>query len=124
MTDMKVVNLGVSDSPNFDAVQAMPLDTARAQIALISNSNPSADFVIPDDIKLVEIVVIAQIESADIVNLFYSDNATATPALNPYPVGPCSGTTRLTYALGESRDLRVFLAQPATGRALIAVLGA
>lgn len=109
---------------DHELIQAMPLDTARAQIKTISNASPSADFVIPDDIKLVEIVVIAQIESTDIVNIFYSDDATATPALNPYPVGPCSGTTRLTYTLGESRDLSIFLAQPATGSAMVAVLGA
>lgn len=124
MTDMDTTALMVSNSPNCDAVQAMPLDTARAQIKTISNSNPSADFVIPDDIKLVEIVVISQTESADIVNLFYSDNPAATPAMNPYPVGPCSGTSRLTYAIGESRDLSIFLAQPATGSAMVAILGA
>ncbi|MBB4102394.1 hypothetical protein [Allorhizobium borbori] len=107
-----------------ELIPVMPLDTANAQIKLISSASHNADFVIPDGIQLVEIVVIAQIESADIVNLFYSDNPAATPALNPYPVGPCSGTSRLTYAIGESRDLSIFLAQPATGSAMVAILGA
>lgn len=107
-----------------ELIQAMPLNTANAQIRVISSGSPTADFVIPDGVEVVEIVVIGQIETADIVNLFHSDNPGATPALNPYPVGPCSGTTRLTYTLGESRDLSIFLAQPATGSAMVAILGA
>lgn len=124
MTDMDTTALGVSNSPNFDAVQAMPLDTAKAQVKFISNANPNADFVVPDGVKLVEIVVVAQLESVDMVHLFHSDKPDATPYLSFFPVCQCAGTTRITYSLGESRNLSVFLVPPTSGSAMVAILGA
>lgn len=107
-----------------ELIQAMPLDTANAQIRFISSGSPTADFVVPDGVKMVEIVVIAQVESIDIVHLFHSDDPAATPSLKFWPIGQCSGTTRLTYTLGESRDLSIFLMPPCMGSAMVAVLGA
>ncbi len=106
----KVVELAVANNPSYDAVQAMPLDTARIQKYDANITYNSVDFELADDTLLVELSIFVDQGSTNCFVCYTDSEERNYSTQMRIPVG--ESTIRTFATTCKSRTFSVILDSP------------